>query len=136
MAKPLSVLRNDRLIDHLTGDLIGRGTAGALDVDGLLVAEEIVESIFPTAENGEDFLDGAATVESETAGLQAGGFLGLGDCLDGGIVERCKPFQIAVWLRGDEDEVFIIESECPCRALLGLVVILRDPRDRVLALDF
>ena len=77
MAKPLSVQRKCELIDHVTSDLIGRSTAGALDVDGLLVAEEIVEAIFPTAENGEYFVDGATTVKSETSGFQLGGFCSL-----------------------------------------------------------
>ncbi len=55
--------------DHLPSDLVFRGTAWALNVDGCVIAEKVVEPVFPTAEDGQDLVESAAAVKAEAAGF-------------------------------------------------------------------
>ena len=79
-----------------------------MDVDEFLLAEEVVETVLPAAEDGQDFVDGAAAMETEAAGFENRGFLGLGDFRDRGGVEGFEPFEIAVGLGGDDGEILIL----------------------------
>ena len=79
-----------------------------MDVDEFLLAEEVVESVLPAAEDGQDLVDGAAAVEAEAAGFENRGFLGLGDFRDRGGVEGFEPFEIAIRLRDDDGEILIL----------------------------
>ena len=47
-------------------------------------------------------------METEAAGFEKGGFLGLSDFRDRGGVEGFEPFEIAIRLGGDDGEILIL----------------------------
>lgn len=122
--------------NHVAGDLVVGGAAGALDADVVGIVEKLVEAVAPAAEDREDAVEGAAAVEAEFPGFEELGFLGGIDGGHGFGIQRIEPLHVAIRLGGDEDELLIRQAESAAGALFGLVVELGNPDDRVFADDF
>ena len=124
-----------RMSNHVPGDAVLCGAAGALDGDFGIGLEEFLRIIPPGAEDGEDTLEVAAAMESELAGFEEFGLFVLIDLGDGLGVESVEPFLIEIRLGGEEDEVFVGEAEGASGSLFGLFVEGLDPLERIIAPD-
>ena len=97
--------------------------------------EEFIGFIAPYAEDGEDAIQSAAAVKAERAGLEEVGFLGLLDYTDVFSGQRIEPFEVGIRLGGNQNEIFILEAKCASRSLLGLMIELGDPFNRIPSID-
>ena len=113
------------------GDEVLFGAAGTLKREAGIVSEKLFGLVFPSAEGGEDSLDGATTAKLELAGFKGLGLFFIGDFRNIICGEIREPFFIKIRLGGDEDVGVIGEAEDPARALFRLIVKVLDPLDRV-----
>lgn len=105
-----------------------------MDCDTIRAGEKLIGFLAPSAQDRKDFLNRAPAVEAEGTRFEEVCFLGFSDFLDVGIGEVFEPLEIGIRLRGDECEVLVFQSEGAGGALLGLLVELGDPFDRIAAI--